>query len=98
MRAHIVLAHPEPRSFNGHLARVAADTLSARGWGVIDLVMSPPMRVRSSTPPISSSVPWVPAASRTGFRSGIPARSVFRIGASSGTLRAYPAPAFRADR
>lgn len=34
MRAHIVLAHPEPLSFNGHLARVAADALTARGWGV----------------------------------------------------------------
>ncbi|HKY96091.1 MAG TPA: NAD(P)H-dependent oxidoreductase [Kiloniellales bacterium] len=34
MQAHIVLAHPEPRSFNGHLARVAQQTLEARGWKV----------------------------------------------------------------
>jgi len=34
MRAHIVLAHPEPRSFNGHLAQVAAYTLRTRGWEV----------------------------------------------------------------
>ncbi len=34
MNAHIVLAHPEPQSFNGHLARSAADTLRARGWHV----------------------------------------------------------------
>ena len=34
MRAHIVLAHPEPRSFNAHLAAVARRSLEARGWGV----------------------------------------------------------------
>jgi NAD(P)H dehydrogenase (quinone) len=34
MRAHIVLAHPEPRSFNGHLARTAAETLRQRNWSV----------------------------------------------------------------
>ena len=34
MQAHIVLAHPEPRSFNAHLARVAADALRGRGWEV----------------------------------------------------------------
>ena len=34
MQAHIVLAHPEPRSFNGHLAAVARRSLEARGWGV----------------------------------------------------------------
>lgn len=33
-RAHIVLAHPEPKSFNGHLAEVTRQTLSARGWEV----------------------------------------------------------------
>jgi NAD(P)H dehydrogenase (quinone) len=32
MHAHIVLAHPEPQSFNAHLARVAARTLEASGW------------------------------------------------------------------
>ena len=32
--AHIVLAHPEPKSFNGHLAAVARDALSSRGWTV----------------------------------------------------------------
>ena len=34
MRAHIVLAHPEPKSFNGHLAAVAREALEGRGWGV----------------------------------------------------------------
>ena len=34
MQAHIVLAHPEPKSFNAHLATLARDTLEKRGWGV----------------------------------------------------------------
>lgn len=34
MQAHIVLAHPEPRSYNAHLAEVARETLRAEGWGV----------------------------------------------------------------
>lgn len=34
MQAHIVLAHPEPKSFNAHLASVARNTLEGRGWGV----------------------------------------------------------------
>ena len=34
MQAHIVLAHPEAKSFNGHLARVAKSTLEAQGWSV----------------------------------------------------------------
>lgn len=34
MKAHIVLAHPEPRSFNGHLAEIARRSLTARGWQV----------------------------------------------------------------
>ena len=34
MHAHIVLAHPEPQSFNAHLARVARRALEARGWSV----------------------------------------------------------------
>ncbi|MHA1538037.1 MAG: NAD(P)H-dependent oxidoreductase [Alphaproteobacteria bacterium] len=34
MRAHIVLAHPEPKSFNGHLAGVARHALEDRGWSV----------------------------------------------------------------
>lgn len=33
-RAHIVLAHPEPRSFNGHLAELARSTLQKYGWSV----------------------------------------------------------------
>jgi NAD(P)H dehydrogenase (quinone) len=32
MHAHIVLAHPEMQSFNGHLAHTAARALEARGW------------------------------------------------------------------
>ena len=32
MRAHIVLAHPEPQSYNAHLARTAQSALQARGW------------------------------------------------------------------
>jgi len=31
---HIVLAHPEPKSFNAHLAKLAATTLEKRGWDV----------------------------------------------------------------
>jgi NAD(P)H dehydrogenase (quinone) len=34
MHAHIVLAHPEPKSFNGALTEVARRTLEARGWSV----------------------------------------------------------------
>src|SRR5277367_4029226 len=34
MRAHIVLAHPEPRSFNAHLANEARAALAAQGWQV----------------------------------------------------------------
>lgn len=34
MRAHIVLAHPEPKSFNAHLANVARSSLEAQGWSV----------------------------------------------------------------
>jgi len=34
MRAHIVLGHPEPQSFNAHLAREAQKELSAAGWQV----------------------------------------------------------------
>ena len=34
MHAHLVLAHPEPNSFNGHLVRAGVDALQARGWKV----------------------------------------------------------------
>jgi NAD(P)H dehydrogenase (quinone) len=34
MHAHIVLAHPEPRSFNGQLVTVAKDSLQNAGWKV----------------------------------------------------------------
>lgn len=34
MQAHIVLAHPEGRSFNAHLAEVARRSLEASGWSV----------------------------------------------------------------
>ena len=34
MKAHIVLAHPEPQSYNAHLARVAREALECRGWSV----------------------------------------------------------------
>ena len=34
MHALIVLAHPSPDSFNGHLAALAADSLVAAGWSV----------------------------------------------------------------
>ena len=34
MHAHFVLAHPEPQSFNAHLARSGAATLEAEGWTV----------------------------------------------------------------
>ena len=34
MQAHIVLAHPEPTSFNAHLANVARSALQERGWSV----------------------------------------------------------------
>lgn len=32
MHAHVVLAHPEKRSFNAHLARLARRALEAAGW------------------------------------------------------------------
>jgi NAD(P)H dehydrogenase (quinone) len=32
--AHIVLAHPEPRSYNAHLASLAGETLAGQGWSV----------------------------------------------------------------
>jgi len=34
MKAHIVFAHPEPNSFNAHLADTAFQALSGRGWSV----------------------------------------------------------------
>ncbi|MFO1173529.1 MAG: NAD(P)H-dependent oxidoreductase [Hyphomicrobiaceae bacterium] len=34
MHAHIVLAHPESRSYNAHLCDVARQTLEAQGWSV----------------------------------------------------------------
>jgi NAD(P)H dehydrogenase (quinone) len=34
MQAHIVLAHPEPASFNANLAELARRTLEAKAWGV----------------------------------------------------------------
>ncbi|HKX07381.1 MAG TPA: NAD(P)H-dependent oxidoreductase [Stellaceae bacterium] len=34
MQAHIVLAHPEPKSFNAHLAQVARGALEKDGWSV----------------------------------------------------------------
>lgn len=34
MKALVVLAHPEPKSFNGQLAATAADALRAEGWEV----------------------------------------------------------------
>jgi NAD(P)H dehydrogenase (quinone) len=34
MQAHIVLAHPEPKSFNAHLASIARTALAAGGWSV----------------------------------------------------------------
>lgn len=34
MQAHIVLAHPEPKSFNAHLTAVAREALEGRGWAV----------------------------------------------------------------
>ena len=32
MKAHIVLAHPETKSFNSHLAGISQDTLHGAGW------------------------------------------------------------------
>lgn len=34
MHAHIVCAHPEPRSYNAHLAATARAALEAQGWSV----------------------------------------------------------------
>jgi len=34
MQAHIVLSHPDPASFNAHLAQVARRSLEAQGWSV----------------------------------------------------------------
>ena len=34
MHAHVVLAHPEPRSFNAHLVRSGSAALEAEGWTV----------------------------------------------------------------
>src|SRR5215831_6915661 len=34
MHAHIVLAHPEPKSFNAHLSQVARGALEKGGWSV----------------------------------------------------------------
>ena len=34
MHAHLVLAHPEPESFNAHLVRTGAIVLEAQGWTV----------------------------------------------------------------
>ncbi len=32
MRAHVVLAHPEKKSFNGHLSGISQQVLGAAGW------------------------------------------------------------------
>ena len=34
MHAHLILAHPEPKSFNGHLTNVAKKLLQSSGWTV----------------------------------------------------------------
>lgn len=34
MRAHFVLAHPEPQSFNSHLVREGVSALQDEGWNV----------------------------------------------------------------
>jgi NAD(P)H dehydrogenase (quinone) len=34
MRAHIVVAHPEPQSFNAHLSATGRRALEANGWQV----------------------------------------------------------------
>ena len=34
MQAHIVVAHPEPQSYNAHLAATARATLERQGWSV----------------------------------------------------------------
>jgi NAD(P)H dehydrogenase (quinone) len=34
MKAHIVIAHPEPQSYNAHLAATARASLQALGWSV----------------------------------------------------------------
>lgn len=34
MQAHVVLAHPEPKSYNAHLGQVARQFLEAQGWTV----------------------------------------------------------------
>lgn len=34
MRAHIVVAHPEPKSYNAHLAATGRKALEQRGWSV----------------------------------------------------------------
>ena len=34
MRAHFVLAHPEPQSFNAHLVRAGVEVIAAAGWTV----------------------------------------------------------------
>ena len=34
MHAHIVLAHPEPKSYNAHLAATARKALEGTGWTV----------------------------------------------------------------
>lgn len=34
MKAHVVLAHPEPKSFSAHLADTACKVLEGRGWSV----------------------------------------------------------------
>ena len=34
MHAHIVFAHPEPKSFNGHLVDVSRESLEGSGWSV----------------------------------------------------------------
>ncbi len=34
MKAHIVLAHPEPQSYNAHLAKTSQDQLEREGYSV----------------------------------------------------------------
>jgi hypothetical protein len=75
MHAHIVLAHPEPQSFNAHLARLAARSLEVQGWHITmsDLYgmgfdpCDRPEHYVARQDPNGSPLPSGPDSARSGF-------------------------------
>lgn len=60
MHAHIVLAHPEPKSYNAHLAATARQTLAGAGWtttlsDLYQMAFDPCERASHYAPPLDGA-------------------------------------------